>query len=91
MAAMALVAIFLLGVGNFALHQAVVDSGHRLIGDVPLAPGDVGRRILLGTEFLVLLIAMLLAANGWPALAWAYFLYTCINGLTAWLILSGRL
>jgi hypothetical protein len=36
------------------------------------------------------LVAMLLAANGWPGLAWAYLLYTCANGATAWLILSGR-
>jgi hypothetical protein len=87
---MALVVIFLLGVGNFALHRAVIDSGHRLVGQPPLAPGGSGRKILLATEFLVLLLAMLLAANGWPGLAWAYFVYTCINGFTAWLILSGR-
>ena len=31
-----------------------------------------------------------LVANGWPALAWAYLLYTVLNMASAWLILSGR-
>ena len=88
---MALVAIFLLGIGNFALHRAVVDSGHRMVASLPLGPGSLGRRVLLATEFLILLVAMLLAANGWPALVWAYLIYTGINALTAWLILKGRI
>lgn len=87
---MALVAIFILGIANFALHRAVIESGHPLIGQLPLTPNGAGRRILLATEFLVLLTAMLLAAHGWPTLIWAYFIYTCVNGLSAWLILSGR-
>jgi hypothetical protein len=87
---MALVTIFLLGVANFVLHKAVIESGHPLLGRLPLGPGGLGRRIMLATEFMVLLVAMLLAANGWPGLAWAYLLYTCANGATAWLILSGR-
>ena len=87
---MAIIAIFLLGIGNFALHRAMVESGHKMLASLPLAPGGIGRRIMLATEFMVLLVAMLLAANGWPGLAWAYLVYTGINALTAWLILTGR-
>lgn len=87
---MAIVVIFLLGVANFALHKAVLESGHSLFARLPLGPGGLGRKAMLATEFLILLVAMLLAANGWPSLAWAYLLYTCANGGTAWLILTGR-
>ncbi|MEE4205351.1 MAG: hypothetical protein V2I39_03610 [Erythrobacter sp.] len=82
--------IFCLGVGNFALHRAVLESGHRLIGRIPHSIGWLGRRMTLVAEFVVLLVAMLLAANGWPALAWAYAAYSALNGLAAWLILTGR-
>ena len=39
---------------------------------------------------LVLLSAMLLAANGWPGLVWGYAAYSALNAFAAWLILSGR-
>ncbi len=87
---MALAAIFLLGMGNFALHKAVIESGHPLVSQLSLDSRGIGRKLMLATEFMVLLVAMLLAANGWSGLAWAYFAYTCVNGVTAWLILRGR-
>jgi len=82
--------IFCLGVGNFALHQAVLESGHPLIGQIPRSVHWLGRRLTLVAEFIVLLTAMLLTANGWPALAWAYAAYSALNALAAWLILTGR-
>lgn len=82
--------IFLLGIGNFALHKAVLESGHPLIGKMPWFAHMLGHRLTLLTEFLVLLSAMLLAANGWPVLVWAYAGYSALNGVAAWLILSGR-
>jgi len=82
--------IFALGIGNFALHRAVLESGHPLIGQIPQSIGWIGRRLTLVAEFTVLLVAMLLTANGWPALAWAYAAYSALNGLAAWLILTGR-
>ena len=88
---MALIAIFFLGIGNFALHKAVMESGHRLLGQLPVSARGAGRRVLFGTEFLILLVAMLLAANGWPGLVWAYLVYTLANGASAWLILTGRI
>lgn len=87
---MAIAVIFLLGVANFALHQAVLESGHSLLERLPLGPRGFGRKAMLATEFLILLVAMLLAASGWPGLAWTYLVYTCANGATAWLILTGR-
>lgn len=88
--AVAVLAIFLLGIGNFAMHKAVLESGHRLLGRMALSPGGGAGRITLAVEFAVLLAAMLAAANGWPAFAWGYFIYTLANGLSAWLILTGR-
>lgn len=88
---MAVVVIFLLGIGNFAMHKAVLESGHPLLGKMPWFVHMLGGRITLLTEFLLLLAAMLLAWQGWPALAWAYVAYSLLNGLSAWLILTRRI
>lgn len=87
---MALAFIFVLGIGNFALHKAVLESGHPLLGQMPWFVHMLGGRITMATEFLVLLAALLLAANGWPGLVWAYLAYTCLNAIAAWLILTDR-
>jgi uncharacterized protein (UPF0333 family) len=50
----------------------------------------LGGRGSLALEFALLLAAMLLVASGHPGWAWAYLGYTALNGLTAWLLLSGR-
>ncbi|QFT76396.1 hypothetical protein [Erythrobacter sp. THAF29] len=82
--------IFLLGVVNFALHGAVIEGGNRTFDQVPGFVHLLGGRLSLAAEFLVLLLAMLLAANGWPALAWGYLAYTLLNAGAAWLMLKGR-
>jgi hypothetical protein len=87
---MALIAIFLMGVGNFAVHKAVLESGHHLLDRLAAKPGARPGRFTLAVEFAVLFAALLGAANGWAALAWAYLIYTLANGLSAWLILTGR-
>lgn len=87
---MALLALFLLGIGNFALHRAVMESGHPMIERMSLSPHLPAQRVVLGLEFLVLLAAMLMTANGWPEMAWAYAGYSLLNGMSAWLVLSGR-
>lgn len=86
-----LVVIFLLGIVNFALHGAVLKSGHRLIGQMPGFVQMLGGRLTLLAEFLVLLAAMLLTANGWAGLVWAYGGYSVLNALSAWLILTRRI
>ena len=88
---LALAIIFLLGIGNFALHRAVLESGHPLVGQMPNYVQLLGGKLTYLAEFLVLLAAMLLAANGWPGLAWTYGLYSALNAMSAWLILSGRI
>ncbi|WP_095012351.1 hypothetical protein [Tsuneonella mangrovi] len=88
---MALIAIFLLGIGNFAMHKAVLESHHPLLGRMPWFVHMLGGRVTLATEFLVLLAAMTLAANGLPWLVWVYLAYSALNAFAAWLILSRRI
>ena len=87
---MAIVLTFLLGIGNFAMHKAVLESRHPLLGELPWFTGPFGAKIGLAIEFLLLLGALLLAAQGYAAWAWAYFGYTALNGAAAWLILTRR-
>ena len=87
---MLLVLTFLLGAGNFALHKAVLESRHPLLGRVPWFVHMLGGRGSLVVEFLMLLAALLLVAEGYPAWAWAYLGYTALNGVAAWLILTRR-
>lgn len=88
---LALAVIFVFGVINFALHSAVLKSGHPFVAQMPGFVRLLGGRLTLVAEFLVLLAAMLLAANGWAGLVWAYAGYTALNAASAWLILSGRI
>jgi hypothetical protein len=87
---MAILATFLLGIGNFALHGAVLESRHRLFRSLPAFLAVFDGRISLFAEFAVLLGALLLVASGHPFWGWAYFGYTLLNGGAAWLILSQR-
>lgn len=87
---MAILIIFLLGVGNFALHQAIMDSGHPLLDQMPWFYHALSSRFSLVVEFLMLLGGLLLASEGvaWGALA--YLVYSLLNAISAWLILSGK-
>lgn len=88
---MAILITFLLGIGNFALHKAVMESGHPLIGEMPWFVHMLGGRISFATEFLVLLAAMLLVADGHPGWGVAYLGYSVFNAFAAWLIISRRI
>ncbi|MDP4604830.1 MAG: hypothetical protein NWS68_01585 [Erythrobacter sp.] len=88
--AWAMIVIFLLGVGNFALNRAVFDSGHPLLARLPRSSRVLGNRAALVSEFAVLLVALMLSAKGWPGFAWAYLAYTGLNAAVAWLILNRR-
>lgn len=87
---MALVVLFLLGVANFAMHRAVLDSGHPLLRQAPWFMHMLGGRFSLAVEFLMLVAAMLMVAEGSLGWAWFYGGYSLLNVLSAWLILSGR-
>lgn len=87
---MLLVLAFILGVANFAMHRAVLESGHPLLGRVPGFVHLLGGRLSLGVEFLMLLGTMLMVAQGSSGWAWFYLGYSLFNALSAWMILSGR-
>jgi ABC-type Co2+ transport system permease subunit len=83
--------VFLLGIGNFTLHRAVLSSGHPALAQMAwLVEGLDGRASFL-LEFALLFAALLLAAGGHPGWAGAYFIYSALNALAAWLILSRRM
>jgi len=88
---MAILFIFLLGVGNFAMHKAVLESHHPLLGQLPWFVHLLGGRIGLVSEFLVLLAALLLVANDHSGWGIAYLAYSLFNALAAWLIITRRL
>ena len=88
---MAILFAFLCGIANFALHKAVLESGHPLLGQVPWFFHLLGGRFSMGVEFLMLLGAMLMVASGSVGWAVGYGVYTAANTLSAWMILSGRM
>lgn len=88
---MAIVVLFLLGIANFAVHKAVLESGHPLLGQTSWYVHMLGGRLGLWIEFLMLLGAMLMVDAGALGWAWGYAFYSLLNGLAAWLILSGRI
>lgn len=84
--------IFLCGIANFALHKATMESDHPMAVQMRAAfrrfLGGYGSYVL---EYLILLSALGFAAMGW-AIAWpAYALYTAMNALAGWAILSGKI
>jgi hypothetical protein len=87
---MLILVTFLLGVANFAVHRAVLDSGHPLMRQVPWFFHVMGGRFSLLVEFVMLLGAMLLVAGGSTGWAWFYTGYSVVNAMSAWLILTGR-
>ena len=87
---MGLIVLFLLGMGNFAVHKAVLESDHPLLGRVPFFFNLLGGRFSFSIEFAMLLGAMLLVAHGSWGWVLFYAAYTGVNAVSAWLILSGR-
>lgn len=82
---------FFLGIANFALHKAVVESRHPFVEDTKLYFGQhIGKYGSYVLEFVILAAAMLFADTGSNLVAIFYALYAAMNGLAAWLLLSGR-
>ena len=82
--------VFLLGIANFAIHRAVLSSGHELVARLSGSDGRPPRKALMSVEFAVLLAAMFMAAANWAGIAWAYGAYTALNAVTCWLLLRGH-
>jgi hypothetical protein len=87
---MAILTLFILGIANFAMHKAVLESGHPLLSQMPWFFHLLSGRFSLFVEFVMLLAAMLMVASGSIAWAWVYAAYSALNGISAWLILTGR-
>jgi hypothetical protein len=88
---MTIVTLFLLGIANFAMHKAVLESGHPLLGRVSWSVHMLRGRGSLVIEFLMLLGAMLMVDQGSIGWAFGYAIYSVINAFSAWLIVSRRL
>jgi hypothetical protein len=91
LAPMAIVLTFLLGIANFAVHKAVLESRHPLMREMPRFVRMLGGKASLAAEFVLLAGALLLTANGYPGWGLAYLGYSIVNGLSGWLILSRRI
>lgn len=87
---MAILLLFLLGIANFAMHKAVLESGHPLLGHAPWFFHLLGGRFSLLVEFIMLLGCMLMASQGSTGWVWGYAAYSVLNGFSAWLILTDR-
>jgi hypothetical protein len=87
---LAILITFLLGIGNFALHKAVMESRHPLLGRMPWFYHAMGGRFSLVVEFLMLLAALLFVAQDSFPVAVAYIIYSMLNSFSAWLILTGK-
>lgn len=86
---MAIAIVFLLGIANFAMHRAVLDSGHVVVRAMT-GGSETTARVTLALEFILLLSA-LLAASADPRWAWAYVGYSVFNLLAGWAILTRRI
>lgn len=87
---MALVLIFLLGIGNFAMHKAVLESGHPLVDAIPPVLRRNGGRLSLIVEFVMLLGSMAMVSEGAVSWAWGYGAYSLSNAAAAWFVLGRR-
>ncbi len=84
--------LFVLGTGNFAMHKAVMESGHPAIqgsrAAFDKATGGWGGYVL---EYVILVAAMSFAHQGFAFAVGAYIGYTTLNVGAAWVLLSGRI
>ncbi|MFM5948893.1 MAG: hypothetical protein ACKOPM_06650 [Novosphingobium sp.] len=88
---MGLFLAFLLGIGNFAAHRAVLDSDHPMLARAPWLFQMMGGRFSLALEFIMLVGAMLMIAQGSASWALFYALYSSVNLGAAWLIVTKRI
>lgn len=86
-----IVLVFFLGIANFTMHRAVVESGHPFVRDSQLYFGrHIGKHGSYYLEFAILLAVLAFAAGGSWIAPLVYLIYSAINMLAAWLLLTGR-
>lgn len=88
---MVMIAIFLLGVGNFAWHRAVMESDHPMMAALSRSTREAMRWSSLALEFVLLCVALYAATRGAGYWLWGYALYSAMNGTAAWLVASRRI
>lgn len=88
---MGLILVFLFGMGNFAVHKAVLESDHPMLGRALFFFHLFGGRFSLYIEFLMLLGTMLMVSQSSWGWVMFYASYSAVNAVSAWLILSGRI
>lgn len=84
----AMAAIFLAGIGNFAMHRAFMECDDPLVQQVvrPLA-AKVGPYVTYVFEFLLLVGALAIATRSWFAALILYGLYTVFNAMAfSWIM-----
>lgn len=88
---MLLVFCFLMGIANFAMHKAVAESAHPFVEDTKRYFGRYFSPYGSYAIELALLIGALCFANaGSLPVALCYWVYTGMNAIATWLLLSGR-
>ncbi len=88
---MALIIAFLLGMGNFACHRAVIASGHAMLSQVPPRVLRIARLSSLALEFVLLCGALYAARAGVTPWIWLYAAYSLVNLGAAWSIVTRRI
>lgn len=89
---MFLIACFFLGIGNFAMHKAVIESGHPFIEDTKRYFGRYfGNKSSYAVEFVILSASMLMAYGGSGWVVAVYTVYTSLNAVSAWALLTGKI
>ncbi|QTD55472.1 hypothetical protein [Parasphingorhabdus cellanae] len=83
--------IFVCGVGNFAMHKAMMESNHPMItearGSFSKFLGPYGSYIL---EFFMLAAALIFANMGMLSAVFFYGIYTLANGAGAYVLFSNK-
>ncbi len=79
----AMVAIWCAGVGNFAMHRWMLESGDPLV-EAATAPlrRALGRHATYVIEFMLLLGALFFAQTSWFIALCLYGVYTALNAAT---------
>lgn len=83
--------IFVCGVGNFAMHKAMMESNHPMItearGSFSKFLGPYGSYIL---EFFMLAAALIFANMGMLSAVFFYGIYTLANSAGAYVLFSNK-
>lgn len=89
---MATILIVFCGIINFALHRATMESAHPMAVQMrALFQGFMRGYGSYLLEYLILLSALSFAALGYTIALPAYIVYTGMNGLAGWAILTGKI